>query len=277
MITTHDSKTDRLAAWLLDHVDRGASWPKDRDVAGGDVAAAHRASHAVRALRVARGERAVGYKIGFTNRTIWSRYGMYAPIWGAVYDTTVVWCRGGEAEGIVDLNATCEPRIEPECVFGIARTPPRAASVDALFDCLAWFAPGFEVVQSHAEGWVFTAVETMADGALHARLLIGPATPLTTVAATGTAFDAVLARTSVRLFEGATLRDEGIGANVLDGPLHAAAFFLAELDLLEDAPPLRPGDVLTTGTWTDAWPVAAGQTWHAAFEAPMRPPSVVFR
>ena len=39
--------------------------------------------------REARGERPIGRKIGFTNRTIWAEYGVYAPMWGHVYDRTV--------------------------------------------------------------------------------------------------------------------------------------------------------------------------------------------
>ena len=39
---------------------------------------------AVRAEREVRGERPIGRKIGFTNRTIWAEYGVYAPIWGYV-------------------------------------------------------------------------------------------------------------------------------------------------------------------------------------------------
>ena len=35
------------------------------------------------------------------------------------------------------------------------------------------------------------------------------------------------------------------------------------------APDLRPGDVVTTGTWTDAWPVTPGETWTAQFDAPL--------
>jgi 2-oxo-3-hexenedioate decarboxylase len=31
----------------------------------------------------------IGRKIGFTNRTIWAKYAVYAPIWGFVFDTTV--------------------------------------------------------------------------------------------------------------------------------------------------------------------------------------------
>ena len=50
---------------------------------------AYRISDRLCALRTARGERVIGRKIGFTNRTIWAEYAVYAPIWGFVFDTTV--------------------------------------------------------------------------------------------------------------------------------------------------------------------------------------------
>jgi len=30
-------------------------------------------------------------------------------------------------------------------------------------------------------------------------------------------------------------------------------------------PPLAPGEIVTTGTITDAWPVAKGQTWTSDY------------
>ena len=50
---------------------------------------AYRVAAAVRMKREARGERPVGRKIGFTNRTIWAEYNVYAPMWGHVYDRTL--------------------------------------------------------------------------------------------------------------------------------------------------------------------------------------------
>ena len=70
--------------------------------------------------------------------------------------------------------------------------------------------------------------------------------------------------------------DEGTGANVLDGPLHALAHFLAALRDCPGAPDLLPGDVVTTGTWTDAWPVHRGEHWRAAFDPPLVPLAVRF-
>src|SRR5690242_11326143 len=53
-----------------------------------DLAQANRVAPLIRRLREEGGEVAIGRKIGFTNRTIWAEYGVYAPIWGYVYDRT---------------------------------------------------------------------------------------------------------------------------------------------------------------------------------------------
>ncbi len=45
-----------------------------------DVEAAYRVAHEITALREARGERRMGRKIGFTNRTIWPIYGVSGPM-----------------------------------------------------------------------------------------------------------------------------------------------------------------------------------------------------
>ena len=44
---------------------------------------------AVRQTRAAQGDVPVGYKAGFTNRSIWPRYEVYAPIWGTVWQSTM--------------------------------------------------------------------------------------------------------------------------------------------------------------------------------------------
>jgi 2-keto-4-pentenoate hydratase len=255
---------------LLSHYDRATLWPEG---SGLDVPTAYQRALAVRALREARGEQVRGYKVGFTNRTIWPRYEVYGPIWGPAYDTTVTYCEG---QGIVSLAGTSQPRLEPECVFGMARTPPADATMQALWNCIDWVAPGFEIVQSHRADWKFTAADTVADGALHARLLIGPRQPAGDVAPDATTFNARIAAARIVLRKNGAPMDAGVGANVLDGPLHALMHFLKELRACPGAADLRPGDVVTTGTWTDAWAVAAGEEWVAAFEAPLLPLQVRF-
>jgi len=248
---------------LLHYYDHAGFWPA---ASGLDVPEAYRRALAVRQLRMARNEQPRGYKVGFTNRTIWPRYQVYGPIWGTVWDTTLSYCEG---HGVVSLAGTCQPRLEPEAVFGIAATPPANASLDQLFACIAWVAPGFEIVQSHQPGWKFVAADTVADGALHARLLVGTRVPVAGLASDAPGLEQGLAAAQITLSCGGRQVDQGVGANVLDGPLHALQYFLAELRSCPGAPDLLPGDVVTTGTWTDAWPVAPGETWEAAFGAPL--------
>ena len=260
---------------LLACCDQGRLWDADARAAGPtDLAAAYRDALAVRALRIARGEVPAGYKIGFTNRTIWQRYGVFAPIWGTVWNTSLTHCEGA---GAVSLAGTTQPRLEPEIVFGLAAPPPADATLEQVFACVDWLAPGFEVVQSHCADWKFSAAETVADSALHARLLVGHPTPITELASTGRALDDMLAAARVKLFRGDTLIDEGVGINVLDGPLHALHHFVNELQRCPGAPELQPGEVVTTGTWTDAWPLLPGQQWRAEFDPPLLPLQVTLR
>ncbi|HYP83392.1 2-keto-4-pentenoate hydratase [Variovorax sp.] len=261
---------------LLRHLDSGALWPAERnDAAWPDLPTAYQAALAVRELRIARGERPVGYKIGFTNRTIWERYAVFAPIWGTVWDSTVSHA-DASGNGTLDLKALAQPRLEPEVVFGLRATPPRSATLEQVFDCVDWLAAGFEVVQSHCADWKFSAAETVADSGLHGRLLVGPPTPVRDLAATGEALDELLAGLGLRLWNGTRQVDEGVGRNVLDGPLHALLHFVQEIGQLPGAPELAAGDIVTTGTWTDAWPVQPGQQWRSEFDAPLQGLQVTF-
>src|SRR5262245_66688161 len=65
----------------------------------------------VHGRRRARGEHPVGRKIGFTNRTIWAEYGVWAPIWSHVYDSTVHHAPDGATP--LALGRRRQPRLEP--------------------------------------------------------------------------------------------------------------------------------------------------------------------
>ena len=249
---------------LLRHIDHGDLWPAGAGTGFDALPDAYQTALAVRALRLARGERPRGYKVGFTNRTIWARYGVYAPIWGSVWNTTLSACDGA---GALSLSHLCQPRIEPEAVFGLRATPPRDADLQGLFDAIDWIAPGFEIVQSHRPDWRFTAAQSVADSGLHGRLLIGPRVPVAELADDALQLDRRLAEATVGLHRNGLRVEEGRGANVLDSPLRALLHFLAELRACPGATDLQAGDVVTTGTWTDAWPVHAGEVWQARFDA----------
>jgi 2-oxo-3-hexenedioate decarboxylase len=261
-------------AQLLHHIDIGRPWPEGSAGGFADVPAAYQAALQVRELRLARGERPAGFKIGFTNRSIWPRYNVFAPIWGTVWNTTLA--QAPQGRGTVHLAHTCQPRIEPELVFVFKAPPPEPCSLQQLFDSLDGLAPAFEIVQCHLPGWKFQAAQTVADSGLHARLLMGPRQAVRDVAADADTLHDVLAGTRVQLLRGDEQVDEGSGAQVLDSPLQALLHFVNELRACPGAPAIAAGDVVTTGTWTDAWPVQAGQVWTARFSALLPPLTVAF-
>jgi 2-oxo-3-hexenedioate decarboxylase len=148
-------------------------------------------------------------------------------------------------------------------------TPVPDASLDELFAAIEWVAPGFEIVQSHLPDWKFKASDSVADGGLHAHLLVGRRIPIGSIASSTSQFNDLIAASQVSLMRDGQIVDNGCGANVLDSPLRALHHFLVELRQCPGAPDLAQGDVVTTGTWTDAWPVMSGQCWTGAFGMPL--------
>jgi 2-oxo-3-hexenedioate decarboxylase len=213
---------------------------------------------ALRSLRMESGEKPVGRKIGFTNRTIWDEYGVFAPIWGDVYDTTV-FETDASAHGELSLSGLSEPRIEPEIVFGLARPLDASMSDEEIVASLEWIAHGFEVVQSIYPRWEFKIADTIACGGLHGRMIVGPRRPVSGWDA-GALLDMLASFTLDLTCDGRPV-DSGGGANVLDSPVRALSY-LAEL-LEEDTnnPPLAAGEIVTTGTLTRAFPVSSGEIW----------------
>src|SRR5262249_61786475 len=76
-----------------------------------DEAGAYAIAWDVHARRRERGERPVGRKIGFTNRSIWAEYGVWAPIWGHGYDSTGRHAPDGR--GDLANRAPLPPRVRP--------------------------------------------------------------------------------------------------------------------------------------------------------------------
>ena len=247
----------RLDAWLL-------RWPATTPL---NLDQAYEAALAVRAARNAAGGMPVGYKVGFTNRNIWPRYAVYAPIWGTVWQDSVTQVASDAPNAaVLSLAGLCEPRIEPEIVFCLRGAPPPDCTADQLVASLDWVAHGFEIVHTHFAGWKFTAAQAVADAGLHGLLLVGHRVKVTAGTVT---VDLVqeLAGLRLGLFADGVRKDEGKGANVLDGPVQALLHFVRELRATPGAPALKGGDLVSTGTLTDAHPVQPGQTWHTEIES----------
>ena len=221
-----------------------------------DADMGYRAMSRLHQHRLAIGWKPVGRKIGFTNRSIWPRYGVHQPIWGFVYDHTLIRAPEGRAE--VPLEGLAQPRIEPEICFGLKSRPRPGEALASI----AWVAHLIEVVQCLHPGWKLRLADSTAANGLHGRLVIGPQVPLSRIPDLA----GLLPRVRVTLRKSGEAVDEGVGANVLDSPLAALEYLVRVLAAQPDAPPLEAGEVVSTGTLTDAHPVAAGETWSTELE-----------
>lgn len=253
-----DDAVGAVAEALLDARRRAVCLtPPSRQWPDFDLGVADRVAAEMDRRRIAAGEAPRGWKIGFTNRTIWPRYGVHEPIWARVWDTTTTLLDGTEAE--VSLAGLVQPRIEPEIVFGLAAEPTGEMDDAALAGCIAWVAHGVEIVHTHLDGWRFDgAPDATADFALHGRLVVGPR-----VQVQGwPALAQDLAALTMALEHAGREVDRGVGSNVLDGPLNALRLWRRAMAARMPGTPVRAGELVTTGTITDAWPVAPGQVWR---------------
>ena len=64
------------------------------------------------------------------------------------------------------------------------------------------------------------------------------------------------------------VKDRGQGAIVLDGPLSALQAMVEAMAATTPHWSIAAGDVVTTGTITDAWPLVAGQRWETRLSDP---------
>ena len=214
---------------------------------------AYRVAALANNMRVAKGYKPLGRKIGFTNRRMWDEYGVHAPIWGYVYDRTMQ-----ELAMPLSLGPYTEAKIEPEIIFGFAVAPSLGMDDAALLSCIAWVAHGFEIVQSIFPDWKFAAADTVVADAMHAALLVGPHHDIGSRA--GEWLD-TLASFDIELYCDGQLMDRGHASNVLGGPLSAVRHLVELLSRDQNDPPLAAGEIVATGTLTRALPVKAGETW----------------
>lgn len=255
----------QLADELLASLDRRRITARPTSRGAFDLDDAYDVLERLTALRRRRGEQPVGWKIGFTNTALWPAYGVDRPLWAPVYSTTVTQSLFGTADLVT--GELVAPRIEPEIVFGLGasiRTArPDPADEEAVLSEIIWMALGFEIVDCHYPNWQFTSAECAADFGLHARLIIGPKHYLQH--GRRSRMPRMLRECSLELTRDGAVIDRGVGANVLGSPLRALGFLIDAL-ARQGGAGLREGDVVTTGTLTAAYPIAAGQIWRASVE-----------
>ena len=116
--------------------------------------------------------------------------------------------------------------------------------------------------------WKFESTDTIADGGLHGRLIVGEKSSVSSISKSANELHELLSKATATLFRDGDQVEVGVGTNVLDSPLNALEHFLKELRSCPGSTDIKPGEVVTTGTWTDAYSVKSGETWSVSFSLP---------
>jgi len=188
------------------------------------------------ALRLARGDRVIGWKLGYTSLAMREQMGIAEPNHGPLLASMLV----------RDIPASfVQPRVEPEIALVLDRDPGPGADVDRVLAACSHAVAALEVVDSVWRDYVFDLEHNTADGSSAAAVVLGEELPLDS-----------LEDVAVTLSVDGVVVGTGRGADAAGHPAAGVAWLADRL--AEQGLSLRHGDVVITGGLTAAHAVGPG-------------------
>lgn len=235
----------QLAATIWAARQAGRTLDAEATIGTPDLANAYAIQRALLALRLAAGERVVGWKLGYTSEVMRRQMGIDRPNIGPLTD----WMLLGSGDAVHERLV--QPRVEPEIGLRLktaldARHAPVdrhtvAAAVEGAYACL-------EVVHSTWTGYRFNLEQNTADNSSAGQVVVGPRLPVTDLMTLDTV--------AVQLSDGSQTLGQGVGADADGHPLDAVARLAREL--AANGQRLEAGDLVITGGLTKACALEVG-------------------
>jgi len=133
-----------------------------------DLEMAYRIQERGIALRLARGEKIVGYKMGLTSAAKRAQMSLGLPIYGVLTDAMRV-------EGSLRVGDGVHPKVEPEIAFVTGRQLSGHLSRSEAFAALQGVAPALEILDSRFTGFkYFSLPDVVADDCSSWKFVLGP-------------------------------------------------------------------------------------------------------
>ena len=248
-----EEEVRRLAAELREAELRSAPIPPISDRhPDADIADAYRVQLEGMRLRVADGDVVRGHKVGLTARVMQQQFGVDQPDFGHLLGSMF------HPEGTpLPVDALIAPRVEPELAFLLDRPlqGPGVTVADVLA-ATAFVLPALEIIDSRITDWRIGIVDTVADNASSARVVLGGTrTPIS-------GLDPRLI--GVVLRRNGEIVETGASGAVLGNPVQAVAWLANTI--AGSGGSLRAGDLIMPGTCTRAVDMRPGDTVRADFE-----------
>ena len=133
-----------------------------------DLEMAYRIQERGIALRLVRGEKIVGYKMGLTSAAKRAQMSLGLPIYGVLTDAMRV-------EGSLRVGDGVHPKVEPEIAFVTGRQLSGHLSRSEAFAALQGVAPALEILDSRFTGFkYFSLPDVVADNCSSWKFVLGP-------------------------------------------------------------------------------------------------------
>jgi 2-keto-4-pentenoate hydratase len=199
---------------------------------------------------VARGERVVGHKVGFTTAALQERHGVSEPVLGFLLASGVF----GSGD-LVPLSRFVAIGVEVEIAFLLRSdlAGPGVTTASALL-AVEGAMPSFELIDFRLSGTP-RGVDVVADGVYTNAIVLGR--PLTPVGGLDLALEGVVLEQDGQIVATQT------AAEVLGNPLASLAWAANALGRMGRG--LRAGDIVLTGSISKVLRPTAGQSARASF------------
>ena len=214
---------------------------------------AYRVQAAWLGLRLGRGERLIGHKIGLTSQAMQQAMSITTPDSGFLTDAMVFSPgRGPAAEDF------CDPRIEVELAFVLGSDlAGDALEVDDVLDATDYVTPAVEIIAARtfrtdpASGRTRTVIDTIADNAADAGIVcggrrVGPR-------------EVDLRWVGALAYRNGEITETGLAAGVLDHPARGIVWLARRY--ATQGRSLKAGQTILAGSFTRPMPVESGDAF----------------
>ncbi|MEO8265400.1 MAG: fumarylacetoacetate hydrolase family protein [Ilumatobacteraceae bacterium] len=211
------------------------------------MADAYEIQHCLTAARLARGERIVGWKLGYTSRVMRVQMGIDQPNFGPLTNAMVL---GDDA---VLPPSVLQPRVEPEVALRFGGALVGDCSLAQVLDAAESAHACLEIVDSVWADYRFRIEDNTADGSSAAFICVGAPIPITTIETV-----------AVELRRNGHPVGHGVGADASGHPALGVVWLVAQLALLGTG--IAPGDIVITGGLTRAVEFLQGDVIEARYD-----------
>lgn len=193
---------------------------------------------------IAAGHTVVGRKIGLTSLAMQQQLGVDSPDFGFFTDKLLF-----SPDQPVAVDRFLAAKVEPELGFKLARDLPAGATLEEALEAIESVHLAVEIIDSRVRDWDIQLVDTIADNASCGAVIMDPNPAAISLAE--------LADVPAAMFINGDKVGAGQGSDVMGHPVKPIVWLADTLH--EMGTRLRAGDIILSGSFCGAAPVASNQ------------------